>query len=112
MAMVGSEMATSVADAMKADGQFDIRDSNGDFNFDQTSYDLTVSNLTVQYGAQIKYIQDNMEVTTELDVGFNSVISSGVPAPNDGGATLQTGQKAFISANAITVDKAQSTEVK
>ena len=110
--MVGSEMAKEVADAMKADGQFDIRDSSGDFNFDQESYDLALSNLTVQYNAQINYTRNNMVVTTKLDLGFNSVIGSGVPVATEGGAALKTTQQAFIGSNTPIVDQATSTKVE
>jgi len=112
MAMKATDMAQEVADAMKADGQFDIRNSGGVFEFDQTSYDLTIHRLEVQYNAMIGHIQSNMTVTTKTKVSLNSVIGAGVPVPTDGGLGLQTTQKAYITSKLTTIDVAESTKVE
>lgn len=50
--------------------------------------------------AVINEITSNAVVSTTLSTSLNTVFSAGVPAPNDGGAALQTAWKGATSGGA------------
>lgn len=81
MAMTGAAMAQAVIEALDAAGKYP--------GLDQAQLDAVRDDMEIAYQAMIDYIKDNAVVKTTLDSGLNSIFTTGVPVPNDGGANLQ-----------------------